>query len=737
MKALQKASSHVKNGENLEAEALYRKMVLSFPNITGSLEALANLREAPEHGHERQLLRATIDQLLQMFNRGQFKKVMVAAAALSDQYPTEVAILNLLGISSAQLGKLDHALQAFEKMAVLDPNRASTHFNIGNALKDQGRIEDAIDAYTRALSINPEYKPAANNLVTALKSLGNMGENRLKKLVEVRYEAKANSLLKTALDLQLNGKLERAIKGYKEAIAIKPDYADAFLNMGTALADQGKLEEAMEAFSKALAIKPDYASAHNNMGNALKDQGKLAQAIERYKKAIAIKPDYADAFLNIGTALADQGRPDEAIEAYKKALSIKPNYAASYYNMGNALKDQGKMEEAIEAYKKVIIIKPDYVEAFLNMGVALAEIERKDNALEAYHKALAINPHYTRALSNIGVIEADKGNLEAAIKAYNKALAVDPDDAEARHNKSLVLLKNKIFDQGFKENEWRWKTNQKENIYRIDSKPSWTGEKNKRVLVWSEQGIGDVVMYSSMIRELHDISSKIVVQCDSRLIPLFQRSFPPDIIYCSKDQIISKDDYDFHIPIGSLPLYFRKSLDSFRNSALGYLKADISQTANFRAQLFNKRMQGLVGLSWRTNSKAQSSKQRNVPLSGIVRALTNKNYRLINLQYGYVADEIKDVKEELGIEIISVDGVDNQNDIDKLAALMSACDMVVTIDNTTAHLSGALGLPTKLMLPAVSNWRWTASDDDSYWYDSIKIYRKSEVHTWESVLEQL
>ena len=155
------------------------------------------------------------------------------------------------------------------------------------------------------------------------------------------------------------GKLDEAIDAFKKAISIKPDYADAYNNMGNALKGQGKLEEAIEAYDKVLSIKPD-TEAYYNMGNALKEQRKLEEAVEAFKKAISIKPDYAAAYNNMGTTLKDQGKPDEAIEAYKKAISIKPDYAEAYNNIGNTLIAEGKLEEAAEAYNKAIAIKPDY-----------------------------------------------------------------------------------------------------------------------------------------------------------------------------------------------------------------------------------------------------------------------------------------------------------------------------------------------------------------------------------------
>ena len=154
--------------------------------------------------------------------------------------------------------------------------------------------------------------------------------------------------------------------------------------MGNALQEQGKLEEAIEAYNKALAIKPDYADAYNNMGVTLQDQGKLEEAIEAYNKALAIKPDYAEAYNNMGVTLKEQGKLEEAIEAYNKALAIKPDYADAYNNMGVALQDQGKLEEAIEAYNKALAIKPDYAEAYRYLSLLTKYTPNDRQIIEVY-----------------------------------------------------------------------------------------------------------------------------------------------------------------------------------------------------------------------------------------------------------------------------------------------------------------------------------------------------------------
>ena len=160
---------------------------------------------------------------------------------------------------------------------------------------------------------------------------------------------------------------DEAIKSYKKALAIKPDYTEAYYNMGIALRNKGDIEAAIDSYKKALEIKPDYFEVYFNMGNILKDTGDFEAAINSYKKALAIKPDYTEAYYNMGIAFSDKGDIEAAIDSYKKALEIKPDHIKAYFNMGNILKDTGDFEAAIDSYKRALEIKNDYAEAKENL----------------------------------------------------------------------------------------------------------------------------------------------------------------------------------------------------------------------------------------------------------------------------------------------------------------------------------------------------------------------------------
>ena len=235
------------------------------------------------------------------------------------------------------------------------------------------------------------------------------------------------------------GDLKSAIKSAKQALKIKPDFAEAYLNMGSAQHKKNDFFSAIESYKNALKIKPDYADAYNNMGNAQRDMGDLETAIKSYKKTLKYRPNYAEAYNNIGIVFKDKGNLDQAIDSYMQALKIKPNYAEAHSNMGIALKEKGNLKAAIASYIQALKINPKYAKAYHNMGISQKAEGDLDAALNSYKKALNIEPNYAEVYINIGNIQSDKGNLSAAIKSYKQALKIKPSYAEAFYNLGIAF----------------------------------------------------------------------------------------------------------------------------------------------------------------------------------------------------------------------------------------------------------------------------------------------------------
>jgi protein O-GlcNAc transferase len=300
-KALRQAQSHLKAGELVEAETLYKQVLSKFPKNKKAIQGYQKLKAGitSKGSVNSEPPQEQIDALISLYHQGRFEEVLSKIKHLIRLFPKANALFNTQGASNA-------------------------------ALK---RYDDAIDSYKQALKIKPDYADAYSNMGNVLKDKGD---------------------------------LNAAIDSYKKAIKLKPDYADAYNNMGISLKDKGDLDAAIESYKKALKIKPDLAEAYYNMGTSLKDKGELEAAIDSYKQALKINPDYSEAYYNMGIALKDRGELNAAIDSYKKAIKLKPDYADAYYNMGNALKNQGDLDAAIDSYKQALKIKPDYQLARVN-----------------------------------------------------------------------------------------------------------------------------------------------------------------------------------------------------------------------------------------------------------------------------------------------------------------------------------------------------------------------------------
>ena len=624
------------------------------------------------------------------------------------------------------------------KQSIIKQGQSQEDINQLIYLHDQGQLESAIEQANELTKKYPKAIIVWNILGTAQNSLGKIAEasQTFKSLTEL-HPTYADGFNNFGVTLQVLGKLDEALEAYNKALSLKPDFAEAYYNMGNTLKEQGKLDKAIEAYNMSLLLNSDNPEAHNNKGIALKAQGKLDESIEAHRKALSLKPDYAETYNNMGNALQSQGKLAEAIDAYDKALSLKPNYAEAYNNKGTALKDLGKLDEALAAHNKALSLRPEYLEAHFGIGNAFRDLGKLDAAIDAYDMILSLNPNYADAFNNKGIALQDQGKTEKAIENYVKALSVKPDHTDANWNQSLALLSKGDFKNGWKQYEKRWERSNNTKVPLQSSKPRWEPNKSGRVLVWSEQGLGDLIMFSSIIPEIYNQCKKLIIKTDARLIPIFKRSFPSDIIYYRSEENVEEGQYDYHIPIASLPLYFRTDLQSFKKNNGSYLKVDNHKVENLRSELISGSYCNLVGISWHSTNHLRGAQNRAISLNELTPILQMPKTKFINLQYGDVKKDINNLFTDYGIKIHQVSKIDNMKDIDGLASLIAACDSIISIDNSTIHLAGALGKKSKLLLPYSCDWRWGRGLSFSYWYNSVELYHQTEIGNWDQVLSEL
>jgi serine/threonine-protein kinase len=243
------------------------------------------------------------------------------------------------------------------------------------------------------------------------------------------------------------GQMDEAIACYRQALVLDPRLAQAHNNLGIVLQDKRQLEEAIACYRKALELEPNNANAHNNLGAALQGKGQLNEAILCYRQALALDPRLVNAHTGLGTVLAREGKANEAIASYKKALALDPKDTVAHFNLGMALQSQGQVDEAIACFRRALELDPRFAPAHHNLGFALAEKGRLDEAIACYRQALALDPRLANAHIGLGTAMAQKGDVEGAIACYRKAIALDPQIAQAHVNLGNALASKAQADE--------------------------------------------------------------------------------------------------------------------------------------------------------------------------------------------------------------------------------------------------------------------------------------------------
>ena len=483
---------------------------------------------------------------------------------------------------------------------------------------------------------------------------------------------------------------------------------------------------------------PNHAEAHSNQRvNALKEAWPLEDAAASHEKAIRLKPDLAEAHNNLGSVRQEQGRLDEAAESCRKALAHRarttprrtPAWAMCIEGDGPASTTPSPAtEKAIAPEPRPTPRRtPTWAMSWKAMG-------RLEDAAASHEKAIRLKPDLAEAHNNLGGVRKEQGRLGEAAASYRKALSVDPDYPEIHFNLGIVNLLTGDFDNGWREYNWRWRMQNFSSRRAEYDKPLWDGGDlgGKRLLVWSEQGIGDEIMFAGLIPDLIERGIDVILESEPRLVPLFARSFPP-VTCIAKGG--ANQPFDFHIPTGGLGQVLRPSLGSFPDPA-PYLVADPELRTTLRDRYHNQGAGALVGLAWHSDS-SYAGRESSLTLPELHPLLETPEVTFINLQYGDTADQRSAFARETGIDIVHDDQVDQMADMDAFASQVAAMDLVVSIDNSATQLAGALGVPTWGLLRAVPFWLWGMNGDDSIWYPSMRLFRQSRPGDWNGVIKRV
>ena len=561
--------------------------------------------------------------------------------------------------------------------------------------------------------------------------------------------------IQQSVALHQQGNISEALEITKQALVRAPNNITLLNNAGAFTAMLGDFKQSKIHLSKSLKIRPQDINTLNNLSNVLAELKQYDQASDIYRQILKLDSNDAVAHSNFANALQKQGSHQEAEKHYLIAIQLDPNNVVTCSNLGALYKEQKNISKAKEFYQKALKLNPNFAEAHNNFGLLLKEVKQFSDAETCYQNALNLNPKYSEAHNNLGELFREKKQFEQAKDCYQRALSIDTNYTAVKWNLSLLQLALTNFSEGWKCYETR---NHSENtttspVFPIVTTIQYQGEnlnqdlKNKHLLIIPEQGVGDEVMFASVLPELADVVAQnpniqITLACDPRLVELFERSFDfvnvipsePDNRYQNLDA-----DLDYWMFIGSLPKFYRNDIKDF-DKHQPYLKVDDTLLIKWQGRFKQLPHKLNIGISWAGGAKAEHKRDRSLILEKMFPILTkaNQNANIINLQYGNHKEEIQTFKDQTGIIIHDWEDADPLKDLDNFAAQIKALDLVISIDNSTVHFAGALGTKTYVMLPFNQDWRWAEDRNDSYWYPNIMtLFRQSQDGEWDEVIQNV
>lgn len=513
-------------------------------------------------------------------------------------------------------------------------------------------------------------------------------------------------------------------------------------NQILALVRDGKTGPAAEALEKLLSrlsqLNAGMAEDLNELAIGLIEQTDLFLASRVLHFVQKQVPDMPNVLCNLGIVNARINQFDTALDFFARALELAPEHTSVLFNYAVTLAQLERYEEASRLLQQLLGLQPDHLGAHLQLAEILRESGDIRQAVDHAQRAVALAPGEPNALTSLGNMLRDAGKMDEASEYFKRAIAIQPAHASAQLGLAFVYLLQEHFTEGWPLYESR--KNVLNSTERLLHFPQWNKQplRDKTLLVYGEQGLGDDIMFASCYAELIEQAGKLVIDCEPRLRELYARSFPQALVFGSPRYgvptwISKAPKIDYQIAAGSLPQHFRKDRAHFP-AHHGYLKADPLRIEAWREKLQRLGPELKVGIAWKGGLGKTRAAVRSIPLSQWQAMLSLENCNFISLQPGKTTAEIETMVAK-GSQIAYWE--EALADINETAALVSALDLVITVCSTVAHLTGALGKPVWVLAPPVPEWRYTLASERMVWYPTAEIYRAKMENTWAETLDSV
>ncbi|HWB11667.1 MAG TPA: tetratricopeptide repeat-containing glycosyltransferase family protein [Pirellulales bacterium] len=548
------------------------------------------------------------------------------------------------------------------------------------------------------------------------------------------------------------GELAKAEEGYRRILQREPRNGRVWFVLGNLCQDQARNAEALACFKQAAELEPREPEGHFHVGNALLKQEKWTEAEAAYRECLALRPDHLEALVNLGFALGEQERPQEAEACYRQALQLKDDVPEIQQNLANVLRDRGELDEAVGLYQRALALRPDYAKAHVNLGVALIGLRRIGEAVEHLQRGVELETDFAEAFNSLGAAVSVLRRFDEAHAHYEHAIRLKPDYADAHWNRSLLWLLQGNFERGWPAFEWRWRCRRTTPRPSL-SQPEWDGSPldGRTILLYSEQGLGDMLQFVRYARIVKNFGGRVVVQCQRPLLRILASCAGIDELAAQGEPA---PKHDVQAALMSLPLILGTRTDNIP-ADIPYLAADSELVEHWRRQLAPLR--GFrVGIAWKGSTRYPWDRHRSTTPEHFEPLARVPGVQLVSLQKAE-AGQVGSPTFKVQTRGDATDGSDRRpaaggefevvsfgNLVDEAsgpfmdtAAMIANLDLVVSVDTSIGHLAGALGRPTWLALNYSADWRWMVDRNDTPWYPTTRLFRQQQPGDWPGVFRQM
>ncbi|MEG3618295.1 tetratricopeptide repeat protein [Magnetovibrio sp. PR-2] len=513
-----------------------------------------------------------------------------------------------------------------------------------------------------------------------------------------------------------------------QAMARHPSHPDAYANLGVILEVYGRFEDAANAYKASLEAKPGNVLVLMNLSNALSQMGAYGEVLDVLDQVLSRTPTDVDALNSKALALKEFGRTEDALACLQTALEADQTSVRTWTNLGLLYRTDGQPEKAFEAYDKALEIEPGSLKVLNNVAVLHRWEGNLDEAAAICEGILSAQPDQVEVLNNLGDTYQALARLKEARVCFEKVLALAPEHPEGHHNLAVLLLLAGDFENGWKHYEWRWLAKEFPSERRNFPQPLWTGEDlgGKTILLYVEQGLGDALQFVRYAPLVQQRGGRVLVECPKVLKTLFEG-------VAGIDQVIARGDslptFAVQCPFLSLPGLLSPNEQSIPTD-VPYIEIS-DETQEVWAKRLASDTSFKVGLVWAGNPTHTNDRERSVPLSRFEPLSTVPGCSFYSLQIGERAGQVKDVSWPVQ------DLTGDIDDYADTAAFVEQLDVVITVDTSVAHVSGALGKDVWVLLPFAPDWRWQMDRTDSPWYPTMKLFRQPKRRDWDRVFRDL